>query len=441
MKCKILQVALIITALCILPSLTYAHGGEDADVSTEELKAIELIPAPAMTEPPIDPKTLAAKKIAQQTSIEEQNSSEPSLTDTISSDQMAMPAELLPPEDFYVAEVQKVLQEGTTEEMGVVSPWQELSLVIKTGNEKGKAIHIEYGKMVTIREDQKLQSGESAVVAKTVSEDGEAAYSIRDRYRLPPLILITILFFGLVIIFGGKKGIGSILGLVVTFFVLTGFIVPGIFNGGNPLLYTVTGSFVICTLTLYLAHGFNRQTSIALVSTLVTLTLAAILATIFVNLTHLTGAGSEEAYYLTLFGSLENLNLKGLLLGGILIGALGVLDDVTTSQATAIHEIHKADPRLDYKDLYKRGLIVGREHIASLVNTLVLAYAGSSLPLLLIFTNADQSFLWTDINSEFMVEEIVRTLVGSTALVLAVPIVTLLAAYTYTYKKNTAKGS
>jgi uncharacterized membrane protein len=182
---------------------------------------------------------------------------------------------------------------------------------------------------------------------------------------------------------------------------------------------------------MFLAHGFNKQTTLAFGSTLITLIGAAILSVIFVSLTRLTGAGTEEAFYLQ-FGSLEKLNLQGLLLGGIMIGVLGVLDDITTGQTAAVYEIHKADPKLKLADLYKRGINVGKEHIASLVNTLVLAYAGASLPLFLIFNLNDSIPLWVNLNSEFIIEEIIRTLVGSTALVLAVPISTFIAARSLT---------
>lgn len=208
---------------------------------------------------------------------------------------------------------------------------------------------------------------------------------------------------------------------------LARFVVPRILAGEHPLGVTLAGAVMIALTSIYLAHGANRRTTVALAGLLVTLAAAAGLAILFVSLARLSGAGSEEAVLLQV-GHLAGVNLRGLLLGGILLGALGVLDDITTAQAAAVEEISRANPSLGPTDLYRRGLSVGREHITALVNTLVLAYAGASLPLFLLFTiNPDQP-LWVTLNTEFVAEEIVRTLVGSIALVLAVPVTTLLAA-------------
>ena len=152
------------------------------------------------------------------------------------------------------------------------------------------------------------------------------------------------------------------------------------------------------------------------------------LAVVFVDIAKLFGTGSEDAYFLKI-GLLANINLKGLLLGGIIFGAVGVLDDVTTAQTAAVDEISKANKKLGFKDLFSKGISVGKEHISSLVNTLVLAYVGSSFPLLLLFSLNNDVPVWVKYNSEFIVEEVVRTLIGSTTLVLAVPIATFIAAY------------
>ena len=164
-----------------------------------------------------------------------------------------------------------------------------------------------------------------------------------------------------------------------------------------------------------------------MVSTLITLTLSIGIALLTVSWAKLFGLGSEEAFYVQV-GTFANLNLRGLLLGGIIIGILGVLDDITTAQAAAIEEIHRANPKLNFFELAKRGLSVAGEHIVSLVNTLALAYIGASFPLLLLFSQAYVP-IWVALNSERVIEEIVRTLIGSSALVFAVPITTYLAAW------------
>ncbi|HEV8340469.1 MAG TPA: YibE/F family protein [bacterium] len=274
-----------------------------------------------------------------------------------------------------------------------------------------------------------MRVGETVVIVKMASSAGPA-YEVIDRYRLLPVGMILGFFFLLAILLGGIRGATSILGLVVTILVLAKFIVPRILAGQNPLAISLAGAFVIALLSIFLAHGLSRRTTIALVSTLLALAIGAFLSAFFVSLTRLFGVGTEEAFYLQL-GPLEKLNLRGLLLGGIILGALGVLDDVTTAQAGAVDEISQANPNLRYAELYRRGLSVGREHITSLVNTLVLAYAGASLPLFLLFSLGLGQPLWVLLNSEFIVEEVVRTLVGSICLMLAVPITTTLAAYVF----------
>ncbi|MCL6641096.1 MAG: YibE/F family protein, partial [Candidatus Rokubacteria bacterium] len=256
---------------------------------------------------------------------------------------------------------------------------------------------------------------------------GVSAYEVVDRDRLVPLAAAFALFVAAAIAFSRWQGVTALLGLGISLLVLARFVVPRILAGGHPLGVTLAGAVMIALTSIYLAHGANRRTTVALAGLLITLGAAAGLAILFVSLARLSGAGSEEAVLLQV-GHLGGVNLRGLLLGGILLGALGVLDDITTAQAAAVEEISRANPRLGPAELYRRGLSVGREHITALVNTLVLAYAGASLPLFLLFTiNPDQP-LWVTLNTEFVAEEIVRTLVGSIALVLAVPVTTVLAA-------------
>lgn len=339
------------------------------------------------------------------------------------------------PQNFYKAKVLKIIEEGTKEVAGISQPYQQLELRVDDGSKNGKIITVTYGADITIREEQKLRVSDTAIVAQTAPDPttNEPSYFVYDTYRLPPVWLIGFLFFGLVILFGRWKGLMSFIGLLVSILVLAKIIVPGIIAGWNPFVISLVGAFIIALSSLYLAHGFNKKTTLALISTLATLFLAALFSLIFVQLTRLTGAGSDNVFYLQ-FSSLQNINLKGLLLGGIIIGALGVLDDITTAQTAAVYEIKQANPRFTLMELYKRGLNVGREHIASLVNTLVLAYAGVALPLFLIFSADAEVPFWVSLNSETIVEEIVRTLVGSTALVFAVPISTLLAAYYFSKK-------
>lgn len=332
----------------------------------------------------------------------------------------------LPPEKYYQGKIVEITSEGKKIVDGMTQHYQLLKILLLEGEEKGKVVKVKYGDPVNIREDQKVKKDEIVIVGQA-GNNQNVIYSIVDRYRLTPLYLLGLLFFGLVIFFGRFRGFMSIMGLLVSILVLIFYIVPQIVQGANPFLVNLTGAFVIATSSIFLAHGFSKRTALAFISTVLTLVLATFLAVLFVEFTKLTGLGSEDTFYLQ-FGPLEKLNLKGLLLGGIIIGTLGVLDDVVTAQTAAVDEIQKANPLFTFKELYQRGISVGREHISSLVNTLVLAYAGVSLPLFLIFSTNQDIPLWVTFNGEFIIEEIVRTLVGSSAIIFAVPISTFLAA-------------
>jgi uncharacterized membrane protein len=220
------------------------------------------------------------------------------------------------------------------------------------------------------------------------------------------------------------KGLRSLLGMAVSFFVITQFILPLILAGYNPVLVTILGSFALLSVTQYLIYGWSMKTHAAVVGILISLVLTGILASLFVGAARLTGFGSEEVGYLQSTGL--PIDPSGLLLAGILIGALGVLDDITISQASSVFELAAANPAFGVRELYRRAMNIGQDHIASTVNTLVLAYVGASLPLLLLFAVFPQPFGQT-INREFVTEEVVRTLVGSLGLIAAVPLTTVLA--------------
>ena len=215
-------------------------------------------------------------------------------------------------------------------------------------------------------------------------------------------------------------------GFAMSLGVITFFILPAILAGRSPLAVSIIGASAIMLLALYLAHGVNVQTTSAVLGTFISLGLTGLLALVFVEAASLTGFASEEAIFVNI--SAEQVNLQGLLLGGIIIGSLGVLDDVTITQASAVWELHVANPAFGARDLYHSALRIGRHHIASTVNTLLLAYAGASLPLLILFTLAGARF-GVVVNGEIVAQEIVRTLVGSIGLVASVPITTGLASF------------
>ncbi len=206
---------------------------------------------------------------------------------------------------------------------------------------------------------------------------------------------------------------------------VAGFIVPGIISGNDPLVVCLIGSLLLMTASLYLVYGWTWKTHVALAGLTISLAVTALRAVLFANLGHLAGFGSEEASYLVHLGQMQ-VNLRGVLLGGIVVGAVGGLDDVAVNQASATFELKRANPQLGWAQLFRHSMVIGRDHIASMTNTLLLAYVGASLPLFLLMASLDIPVAQT-LNREFLAEEIVRTLVGSLGLILAVPVTSLVA--------------
>lgn len=348
--------------------------------------------------------------------------------------------EALPPDEFAWAEVMEITDQGAQDIEGVQLPFQHLQVRLKSGPEAGATVAVDHGTTFSIRASQLVAVGDDIILAKSYKIDGSSYYVVVDRGRLVLLALLTVLFVGLVVLVAGRRGLSAFLGLALSLVVLIGFVVPQILNGASPFWISILGAAAIALVSMYLAHGFTYQTTVALVSTVLTFVIATSLAAIFVRVLGLSGAGTEEAFLLQI-GQANTLDLRGLLLGGIVIGALGVLDDITTSQTAAVAELKRANPALGTRQLYTRGLNVGREHILSLVNTLVLAYAGASLPIFLFFQLNTTTPWWVIVNGEYLSEEIVRTLVGSIALILAVPITSFLAAHAFTRRTPTVIGA
>jgi uncharacterized membrane protein len=250
-------------------------------------------------------------------------------------------------------------------------------------------------------------------------------YNIQDLERGRPLLVLAALFVGAVVAFGRWQGVRSLIGLGLSFLVIVSFVVPAILHGHSPVLVAVTGAMAIMLISLYLSHGTGPKTTAAVLGTALALGLTAALAIAFVAAASLTGLASEEA--LSANFAVGGLSLRGLLLAGIIIGGLGVLDDVTMSQASLVTELHQANPTAGMAELVGGALRVGRDHIAATVNTLFLAYAGAALPLLILFVTGQDS-LGTVATTEIVAVEVVRALCGSVGLIAAVPLTTVLAA-------------
>lgn len=260
-------------------------------------------------------------------------------------------------------------------------------------------------------------------------------YAFADVERRDPLLLLGALFAIAVVALGRWTGLRALLGLGLSLLVVVLFVLPALLAGRNALLVALVGSAAVMFTVLYLAHGVRVQTSIAVLGTLASLALTVALAELFVRASALTGLGSDETSLIS--ATVGTLDLRGLLLAGIVIGSLGVLDDVTVTQSSAVWELHLANPAASAGELYRAGIRIGRDHIASTVNTLVLAYVGASLPLLVVYSLAG-SAVQDVLTSEVVAQEVVRTLVGSIGLVAAVPLTTLLAALTVRVDRVTA---
>jgi len=251
-------------------------------------------------------------------------------------------------------------------------------------------------------------------------------YAFADFERRSPLLWLALIFAALVIATSRWRGVRALVGLSFSLGVVVFFVAPAILDGSSPPAVAAIGALAIMLVTIPLTHGLGPKAIAALMGTAVALALTIVLARVATDVAHITGFSSEEAGFLNATGG-EALSIQGLLIAGIVIGALGVLDDLTVSQASTVMALRQANPALGATALFRRGMSVGHDHIVAMVNTLVLAYAGAALPVLLIFSLADTS-LGDAINSEVVASEIVATLVGSIGLIAAAPITTGLAA-------------
>lgn len=325
-------------------------------------------------------------------------------------------SEVIAQEETFEAKIIKILEED--------GGYQKMEVEAVSGQYKGQRVIVENGMYVSAN-NLKYKLGDGVVITANELEDGSSLFVIADHVRRPVLFYLFTLFIILTVVIAGKWGLASIGGMFYSFYVIFVFILPMIIKGYNPVLVTIVGSMFIVPVTFGLSHGINRKTINAMLGTIISMVFVGILSAIFVNLAKLTGFAAEEASFLQYqLGDL--IDLRGILLAGIIISSLGVMDDITVSQASVVSELRSANPKLSKKELFIRSMRVGKDHIASLVNTLILVYTGASLPLLLLFVNNPHPFTEI-INYEIISEEIVRTLVGSIGLILAVPITSYIA--------------
>jgi uncharacterized membrane protein len=297
---------------------------------------------------------------------------------------------------------------------------QEIQAEILEGPQRGEVVTF-------INDYIPLREGQRFYLNYFLTINGDKFYSVQEVDRGAPLLFFVLLFVFVIIIFGGKQGVRSLISLAGSFFVILYIMAPAILQGHSPVTVSAGIATIILFAAIFFTHGFNRESAVALVGTVSAVFLTSLLAYLAVKWASFTGFASDEAVYLN-FDTQGAIDFAGLLLGGIIIGVLGVLDDIAVTQTVVVTELYNAAPHLTWREVYTKALRVGREHVGALVNTLALAYAGASLPLILLFSRSTAPFSLI-INQEIFASEIIRIIVGSIGLVLTVPITTLLAVW------------
>ena len=341
---------------------------------------------------------------------------------------------------YVKAQVTEVLSQTTKIIPGTdtSSPYQTINAKLLDGPNAGQVIQVDNDYLM-------MKKGDVFYFRHTVNtSEGVDFYSVADPDRLPVLEFFIVLFLVCLFAIGGKQGVRGLLALIASLFFIGVLLLPGILHGYSPILVSVGVSSLIIILGSYLTHGFNRATTAAVVGMLVTIVVTGLLAYFAIHSAHLSGFTSEEATDLN-FNTDGTIDFVGLLLGSMLIGLLGVLYDAAISQAVAVEELFaigeesKKDDRVFKKHVFARAMRIGREHIGALVNTLAITYVGISLPLILLFTESNAGVLLT-INQEVFATEILRMMIGSIGLILAVPITTAVAVYMLANHKSEGHG-
>lgn len=302
---------------------------------------------------------------------------------------------------------------------------QRLSIEITRGERKGHVLEVEHGGILVMAESRRVEEGDRVLVEHTTDAAGERYY-ISDFRRLPQLGLLALFFGVATLLVGRQVGLRSLLSMGYSALIILLFILPRLGAGQDPVRVCVVGSLLAMVPALYLTYGWHMKTHSAVAGLAISLVATGAMAVLFVDWGRLTGFSTDEAAYLVAL-SPTPIDLRGLVLGGIIIGTLGVLDDVCVGQASATFELKRVNRALGWRPLFRHGMTIGRDHIASMVNTLMMAYVGAALPLLLLAVNADVS-LFESLNRELLAEEIIRTLAGSLGLILAVPITSAIAS-------------
>ncbi|MBI5825844.1 MAG: YibE/F family protein [Chloroflexi bacterium] len=329
--------------------------------------------------------------------------------------------------DTVRAEVVQIIEEGKIDLGGNLQTYQIARVNILEGEYAGIPMEIDYGRRQIRSDDYLLEAGDKIMVSISKTPQNVVNAYFVDYVRTTPILWLTGIFAIAIILISSWKGIRALLSMAFSLYIIIGYIIPHILVGEDPLRVSIIGSIILLAVSLYLTYGWTLKTHAAVISMALVLLLTGALSGLFVVFAKLNGTGNENVIFLMQLMETP-INLRGLLLGGMIIGALGVLDDLVTTQASAVFELNHANPSLGFRGLYNSAMRIGQDHVAATVNTLVLAYAGASLPMLLMFSlgRGDYGYL---VNFSFIAEEIVRTLVGSLGLIAAVPLTTAIAIF------------
>jgi uncharacterized membrane protein len=325
------------------------------------------------------------------------------------------------------ARVQDIIEEGEATLGETVQRYQVARVELLEGDYRGIVMEMDYGRRQILSNNVYLRPGDQILVTVGARPDGVLTVYFADFVRINSILWLVAIFIVTILVLSRWKGLRSLLSMALSLAIIIGYIIPHILAGEGPLRVSITGAIVLLMVTLYLTYGWNLKTHAAVLGMVIVLLITGALAGLFVYTTRLTGSGDENALFLMQMLNTQ-INLRGLLLGGMIIGALGVLDDLVTTQSSAVFELHHINPALGFGELFRSVMRIGQDHVAATVNTLVLAYAGAALPMLLMFSLGRGNY-GTFVNFEFVAEEIVRTIVGSLGLIAAVPLTTAIATY------------
>jgi uncharacterized membrane protein len=325
-------------------------------------------------------------------------------------------------QEVVEAEVVEIVSEKERAIMGTgaTALVQEVRAKVQTGERSGSVIEFENDLVV-------LKPGDEVFLNRLLTINGDEYYVFKDVDRRGALILLAVLFFAVLVVFAGKQGLRAFGSLVVSIAAILFILVPLLLAGHHPVLTSLGVASLVLAIVLFGTHGINARSTIAFVGTVSAVAVTSAIAMVWVSFARLTGFGSDVSVYLN-FNTGGTLDFAGLLLGAIIIGILGVLDDVSITQSSVVQELKAANTTLTMRELYTRASRVGKDHVGSLVNTLALAYVGVSLPLVLLMAGVDTS-LGFILNQEIVAAELVRIIVSSIGLILVVPLTTLAAAW------------